>query len=231
MNKQFIAAVIAGSAMAVSAFADTESFSYSVPTTTTTWTQVINVDQFNTSLGTLTSVSYTISGTLTGTAQASNNSTTSEDNVELNLKATLKLTRPDNTTLVQSVPLTTTSVTLAVWDGNGATPHYTPPSGITLEGLSVSYTQTSSTTAPLDLALFSGTGTIPLNMKATGNSFGAGDSGNDTFNFTTLANAQVDIVYTYSVSSPVPEAGTWAAIGFAGLAGGVTYFRRRQAKA
>ena len=228
MKRNLLIAALAGSVCSVAALADGSiTNTAAVVNTTTTWQSTLTIPQFDSSLGTLASITYTITGTVTGTAQASNNSTSSTDDVTLNLSAKLRLSDSLGTTLVQSVPLLSTDELLAKGDGTGDVPHYVAPSGITLNGLSVGYNQVNSSSS--DLGLFIGTGTIDLTMKATAQSGGIGDSGNDTFNFTTFADASITVVYNYT--TPVPEASTWAAIGFIGMAGGATYLRRRQLKA
>ena len=207
------------------------NFSTNIVSTATDWNKIVNVPKFDSSLGTLASISYTITGTLTGTAQASNNSSQSGITVKLNLEADLLLTDPSLNTLVESFPLVKSTNSLSAWDGVTTLPDYSAPSGVTISGISTNYTTSALFTSisnPGELALFTGTGNIPLNMSAGGLSFASG-GGNVTSTFTTFADATVQVVYNYTTA--VPEASTWAAIGFVGLAGGATYLRRRQSKA
>lgn len=69
----------------------------------------------------------------------------------------------------------------------------------------------ASTTAPADLALFTGTGTIGLPCRAVGRSTTSDTAGNVIHGVSTRAAAQVTVVYTYEVVVPTTPA-TWGGV-------------------
>jgi hypothetical protein len=176
-------------------------------------------------LGTLTQVDFNINGTLTGTAKIENQGNGSITPT-LDLSASIKILDSLSTILAQTTPLVANTLTLSNYDGQldfGGT------SGHTFSGLSQAYSTNTVATTPADLALFKGTGNISLTFSATGTSQVLNGGGNIINQFITSADGNASITYEYSTA--VPEASTWAAMGFVGFVGGFTYLRRRKAQA
>jgi hypothetical protein len=197
-----------------------------ISSTQTDWTQSINFPQFDPSLGTLTQIDFSINGTLTGTAKAENTGNGSITPT-LNLAATMSLSDSLGTVLAQTKPLVANTASLTAFDEAfdfGGT------SGVTFSGLSQSYSTNTIATAAGDLALFKGNGSISLNYGSAGASQVLNGGGNIITQFITSSDGNASITYEYTPVE-VPEASTWAVIGFVGFAGGFTYLRRRKAQA
>jgi hypothetical protein len=76
-----------------------------------------------------------------------------------------------------------------------------------------------------DLPSYAIAGPVSFSLDSTGFAVAQGTD-KVTATLEAFAGATVKVTYTYS---DVPEASTYAALGFLGLAGGFTYLRRRQA--
>jgi hypothetical protein len=207
--------------VAVAASADMQIVTGSVAATAGNWTKSVTIPKFDPALGTLTSITYKLTADVDGTAVVTNNATTSQD-FAVTLKATVTLERPDDTTLVVSIPLITSPMTLvsAGPAPNGNNPYTFGP----LNG-----TDSESAAAPpptSDLTLFTSTGpsdldiTLPVTAKAGDTYTG---HGNDSCRFSTTADAQVEVDYNYYT----PEPGTLGLLGL-GLPLAGVWFRRRK---
>lgn len=184
-------------------WADTQTWTDTIPVASTNWSGNLSVPLFNPSLGSLISVDITLDGSVSGTAKYENLSA-SPATINLNLQATITLTKPDTSTLVQIIPLANISDPATAYD---LTTDFDGDSGGTFSGLSGAASDSTTLTAPADLALFTGIGTISLPASATGASFGSG-SGNLITQFSSSAGAGMTVKYNYSVE--VPEPGTLA---------------------
>jgi hypothetical protein len=122
--------------------------------------------------------------------------------------------------------LVANSPTLLPFDG---TVDFGGTSGASFSGLNQSYSANTVATAPVDLALFQGKGLISLTLGSVGTSQVLNGEGIIITSFGTESDGHATITYEYTpVEVPEPEASTWAAIGCACAAGGLTYFRRRR---
>lgn len=206
--------MVAGLLPLASAQADVISFNASVPLQSTNFTSNLSVPKFNSALGTLTKVEFTLEGHVEGEAKFE--SLDAEPaTVEMELAASIAIQRPDFTVLVISLPTASTSDLVTAFDGLidfGGT------SGKTYPALSADDIEMSSTVNPVDLALFTGAGNISLPVEALGQSTGSG-AGNLLLQFSTSASAELEVKYTYT---PVPEPAT---LGLCML-GGLSMFRR-----
>jgi len=203
--------------------AATLSFSGTVNRDLTDFDETVNIQQFDSSLGTLRSVTVELFGEIDGTARLENTSTRSPSTVSGQLSAALGLTGgPGGGITLNANPLRTVGpVTLAVYDRSldfGGT------SGTTINGLSASETQTQTLTS--DLSSFIGSGTIPFNFSAVGTSRTTA-GGNVASQFETFARARVNIIYDYEGVTRVPEAST--TIGMALVAGAGLLLQRKKA--
>lgn len=195
------AAALGGLALASAgdASAGTITQTLSITTATTNWNQNLAFNQFDSSLGTLNSVTYSFSGSVGGTAQAENQDA-SPATIDLSLEAQMKAERPGTSTVVSQIfPLASFTFNAAAYDG---TLDYGGTSGITLTDLTGS--DSISNTISTSLADFIGTGTVSVPVFASGLS-SANGGGNTTSHFTTQAGASLTITYDYTAPPSVPE--------------------------
>lgn len=201
-----------------SAQAATITFSDSTGVQTTNWTDTLVFGKFDTSLGTLTSITFNLDGTVQGMGNAESLDA-SPSNVTLTLRSLLTLTRPDASALVVTNPVFSQTFAFSRYDGR-----------IDFEGTSGGTTGTVSSTksdffissSASDFALFSafGGGTINLGLSAMGNSNGTG-SGNLVTQFSTAAAGNASVTYTYTaaeVSEPASVVMMLGGLGLIGLA-------------
>lgn len=178
----------------------------------------VSLPKFDTTLGTLTSITFSLTGTSVATVSYENVDATPRT-VTVRSQATLTLSRPGGGTLVVTIPQTSTVFNATAYDGVN---NFAGTSGGQVVGLTATLTTTSAAlTSVADRTLFSqaGGGTIILPVSATGNS-NAVAGGNIVTQRSTQASAGVVVNYTYTEAPPVgvPEPLTIALLG-AGLAG------------
>ena len=107
----FASALLVGSASAA-----TVSYNNSVAMTPTTFNNSLILPKFDTSLGTLTSISFTLGGNILATEKfESQDSSASTVNSSVGAKLTLE--RPDLSTLLITLPGTTFSDAVSAYDG------------------------------------------------------------------------------------------------------------------
>lgn len=218
MKKIFALAALAAAACSASAL-ETVCYDASYSLSRTNWDSSIVLPKFDPALGTLISVSWSVSGTVEGSV-AFESLDASSAMINTALSATISLARPDNTPLQIIIPIVSNMDTVTAFDG---TSDFGGTSGKTYAGLSSSATGSSSSSASADLALFTAGfvgETISLPVTATGSSTGSG-AGNLLLLFNTFASADVDVCYTYV---PIPAPGALAVLGLGGLVVG----RRRR---
>lgn len=172
--------------------------SYSVPDQLTNIASTLNINRFDTSLGTLTQVDIRYDGTLVGQMKVENTSQTSTQTISGNISGTFKL-------VGQGVSLST-SVTSGFGPFNASaydgTLDYSGTSGIDF-GAKTSLTSQShslKTSAGADLTAYQGTGTLPFNLTVNASSPASG-GGNVIYNARTSASANVTVVYHYNPSN------------------------------
>lgn len=224
MKKYFLAA-IAATAIAPAAHAASVTYSDSIPLTSTNWTQSFNLQQFDPSLGTLTSVVFNLSGVVDGTISAQN--LESEPvTTTLNLQATITASS-GSTTLGVVVPIGSEEVTLDPFSGNIL--DYTGSDAVNALPLNGSASVSNTFTSGIDdLSAFIGVGSFAVNADASAQSNYTGENGGNITlitSFKTDASSEASITYTYDEAMapiPLPAAG-WAL--FAAL-GSLVAFRR-----
>jgi hypothetical protein len=214
MMSRRLLGVLGCAALAICAYdvrADSISYSDFVAVQRTNWNKTVSVSQFNPSLGTLDSVLISLQGTVAGSAKFESRDH-GPTTVTMSLQAQVTLSWPNQNNLVVALPLVQTVDNVTVFDG---TTDFGGSSGRTYDNLSGSKTESAllSPPTPTDLAVFLGTGTVTLPVKAEAQSFGTG-AGNLIQWFMTDAGADVTVTYDYRV--PEPAAG--ALIGLGGLA-------------
>jgi hypothetical protein len=210
LRSSILSSICVASALTLGAaagWAATVSHSASLPLAPTNWTASMSFPRFDTQLGCLDSVCFSLNGHVQGQAKFESQDG-SPATVTMNLSSTVTLQRPNGTTLVVTIPLAATSDNVTAYDGIN---DYGGTSGRTYSALSADKVEGSCTSAPADLALFSGAGNIVLPVLATGSSIGNG-GGNLYLQFSTDASSGAQVTYHYS-DCPVPaRKGTWGAI-------------------
>lgn len=190
---------------AVPALAGSVTQTGSITLARTNWTNSITIDKFDSALGCLDSVCFSLAGHVEGSAafESRDNEPTT---VTMDLSATIQLRRPDQTLIVETIPLAHTSDAVTAFDGMidfGGT------SGKTYSGLSGDKTEGLCQYGESDFDLFTGTGTITLPVVATGSSSGSG-AGNLILSFTTDASAGATVTYYYSDCTVPAMPTTWS---------------------
>lgn len=197
------------------AHALTISFSDSVPVQGTDFTDSVTVPKFDPTLGTLTSITFTLDGDVSGTAQFENRDGAAT--ITMTLAALLELQRPDTSVIVQSSPSSFTSDVVTAYDG---TTDFGGTSGRTHTGLLGSALVSAASPPPAsDLTLFTATflgETITLPVTATATSTGSG-TGRMVFAFDTFAGADITVEYTYEPTTRVPEPSSLLLLGISML--------------
>jgi hypothetical protein len=221
---------IALAAMALAAAADASA---NVPTQTTSYTSntlaftksnsgVLDLTQFNTSLGTLQSVQIQLFSDLGTTVKVENKSTSSASTITGTAGVGLTL---NGATISQALSTSGTHVfNEAIYDGDD---HFSGASGGTFTFSLAPFSSSSTYTGAATLSAFSGTGVVHLNLAGLTNSSVSGTSGNTHSLVLPSYDAYAKVTYTYA--TPVPEPETYAMLlAGLGLVGAIA--RKRKAK-
>jgi hypothetical protein len=187
--------------------AATQTHVASVALTSTDWTVTLQVPKFDPAIGDLQAISFELGDSLNAMFRVENLAPSS-NTVRDSSKATITLSRPDETGLVQAFTAFEYTNTFPAFDG---TIDFGGASGATAPDQLAYASASAATTAPADLALFTGTGTIGLPCKAVGRSYTSDTAGNVIHGVSTKAAAQVTVVYTYEVAVPATPA-TWGSV-------------------
>ena len=195
----------------------------SVPDTLTTWGVPLgsvtqSIKKFDPALGTLNSVAFTLNGNATSTVTIN---ATTDTNYYYSAGATIRLTRPDGSLLVQTIP------TLTVGDAFNTLLQTAGTSSSATGSATASNAATYSSAS--DLALFTGLGNIALPTQAAGFVNVSLIGGNAAAGQSTIAGANVSVVYNYTPgSTAVPEPGSVAMLLAGGITGAGLLVRRRR---
>ncbi len=182
--------------------AATLTFTDSVPLQTTNFNALLNISKFDPSLGTLNSVKITLLGNIEGDVRLESLDA-QPSTITWELKAELKLLKPDTSTILIDIPLVSGSFNAAAFDG---TIDFGGLSGMTLDDLTGTKTESITYTTPADKLLFIGVGSLSLSLNAKGMSTASG-AGNLLTQFNVAAGASLEVIYDYNPieQNPVPE--------------------------
>ncbi len=187
-------------ALSGAAFAQTQQvcFSDTLPEIPTNWMAPATLPKFDTALGTLTQIDFTLASQFHGNIGIE--SLDSTPTVVLSqLMVSASLYTPDMMVIMGGVPTASFSDNLSSFDG---TVDFMGTSGVTHMGVDASDSASGMST---DFALFSGPpgnpGTIALPVTTVGSSTSSG-SGNIVSQFMVTAGATVTICYTYLPNVP-----------------------------
>lgn len=214
-----LAAMVAAGA----ANAATVSYDKSVPTTGTDWIETLLMPQFDSSLGSLNSVSLQLDGVVTGEARGERvgtNLSFPTRNMTFTLRSDISTTVAGVTGLDLAItPLASRTFAAGVFDG---VQDFGGTSGVTYDDLAGTDTKTVTLTS--SLAPFIGTGDFAAFVIAEGNSGYLGTS-NSVVEFDTFASSVLTVTYDYDIASVPLPAGLPLLL--AGL-GGLALVRRRR---
>jgi hypothetical protein len=200
--------------------AATVSFSDSIALTTTNWDLTVSIPKFDATLGTLQKITFELAGHVEGDAKFESLDS-APATVKMDLSVDITLKRPDNSTVVVSVPAFSTTDSVTAYDG---TLDFGGTSGKTYTGLTGDKTETAVSPPPAsDLGLFTGAGNIVMPITAVASSSATG-AGNIVSQFASSASADVKVTYQYGPA--VPEASSLALFLFGASALGLMTKKR-----
>ncbi|MBK1989161.1 PEP-CTERM sorting domain-containing protein [Sphaerospermopsis aphanizomenoides BCCUSP55] len=198
----FAAASTLAGIVATAGAANAASISYTASSgdfTATNFTQTLSLQQFDSSLGTLNSVTLDIVGYINGNAKFESLDK-SASLITANISATLNLTQ-GGTTLFSLNPNNSQSYSATAFDGNI---DFAGTSGSQLNNIIDEEVATQTLTN--DLTAFIGSGNVDFLLSAIADSKVTG-SGNIISQIGTLAKGQLKVTYNYTSanSAKVPE--------------------------
>ncbi len=192
---------------ATAALAGMISYSTSVPLSNTDWSASATLPQFNQTLGCLRSICFNLDGHVQGDIRFESLDQ-SPTMVTSALGATITLTRPDNSTLVTTLPVIYNVDNLIAFDGNV---DFGGGSGRIYSNLIADKADSACSISPTDFALFTGSGSVVMPVLAAGTSNASG-AGNLVITFGTQAAATVTVTYNYEDCPTPAKPATWGAI-------------------
>lgn len=194
-------------------FASTIPYTQSFPLTNGNWNGNFTIPQFDSSLGTLTEVDFSMVGNATGNATVTNTDVTDED-ITTNIAANIYLKNPGGSSniVLSSPDWTTTDYSVAA---GGNVSHLNEAS---TDPETNSYTSANGT----KFTQFIGGGNITLPVNAL-DATGASASGNIDASLSSQSSANIEIDYQYTPSVPEP-----ATLGLVAVGGSLAMLRRRR---
>jgi hypothetical protein len=221
--KSFALVALGVTTMSLSAFAASVSYSTTVPSTDLSFTSsALSFQQFDPTLGTLTSIEFTVSGNAATTTTAENLDSVTEPYI-LSVGAKLKLetAATGGVVLNENVSVSGTSLDIASEDTQVIHLSGSANSTSSYDGATGAFVSGSGTLASsINLSDFIGTGTYSLFTLGSIYSSNQIDGANNTTNVGS-AGATVTVTYNYTT---IPEPTTWAML--MGGIGMVTVGRR-----
>lgn len=200
MVKRFALAAALMVATATASGAATISFSDTVAVQPTNWSETASVNKFDPSLGTLTSVKFTLFGEVIGDASAESLDA-SPSQVTLEVEARITATGPGLPgDLGVVIPVTSVVENFTAFDGVN---DFDGTSGASFTGLTGDDTVVNVYNDAATLAFFTGLGTADINLTGEGTSSGSG-SGNLITQFATSAGGTITVEYTFDDGDMAP---------------------------
>lgn len=185
------------------------SHTASVALQPTDWSTTVSIPRFDPAEGTLMSVSVEVRDSLVHKVEFENRSPSSTSRFRDSVYVTVDVRRPASSSLVSAVAKIYATELVGTYDG---AVDYAGTSGITVDGLTDLATGSAVTSAPADLALFSGTGTIELPCQAAAWFVFSYNGGNASYRLTTQARADVVVTYTYAPAVVPARGPSWGGI-------------------
>ncbi len=225
MMKRLALAATVMVASATASAATTISFSDSVEVQSTDWAETASVSKFDPSLGTLTSVRFTLFGEVEGIATAESLDG-SPSQVTLDLEARITATGVGlPAALGVVVPVASVVENFTAFDG---VIDFDGGSGASFLGLTSNDTVANIFNDAATLAFFTGLGTADIDLTGEGLSSGSG-AGNLITQFSTSAGGTVTVEYTFDEDGgPTPIPLPAGAPLLLGALAGISLLRRRR---
>ena len=210
--------LVLGFALAsVNAFAGSITFSGSFGPTTNPFTTITNLSAFDPALGTLTSITFSISGQSSGTIAVTNNSSASS-NYDVTINANLRFQDPSNNILVSVLPFF-------------EDPSFAVGAGATRSDSGTSGSSTNAATIFSGFTPYVGTahspGTLAFSVRGSG-SFGADGATPVSVTATTAGVGTDSVTYNFTAPSSTPEPATITLFGSALV--GLGFLARKRSK-
>ena len=210
--------LLAGIVLTAGANAATVTFTDSYGLATTNWIHSIAANQFDASLGTLNSATFSFTYDIVQTFRAENTGATA-DTITPVVGANMLFRKSASTLLNTALTGSSTAFNASAFDGNI---DYAGTSGFNFGDLTADNADSITLTGAADLASLTGVGTlgsVGYNVRA----FGAGslqtDNGNLSSAISTQARFHLNVVYEYTAKTPppnnVPEPSSLALFGVA----------------
>jgi cell wall-associated NlpC family hydrolase len=219
-------------AVAPAAKADTITYNANVPTTLTDFSTQVSLPEFNPSMGTLNSVTFTVAGSGTTNVTVTNTNTTTISQV-VKLGTTVDIAVTDDATSGSIIDDTAILVkdlsgSPYVWLNKSPLNGNVPPHGV----ISYVYNSGALTLADTpgietgDNSDFIGVGNLLYDVNTTTYTDLQFSGGNDNETQITNTDATVSVTYDYTPGSVIPEPGTLVLFG-TGLLGLAGMLRRK----
>jgi len=173
--------------------AETVSYTDTIPLQTTNWSQQLQLPRFDPTLGILTEIDFALQGKVRGLARIENLDAAAATVIAESF-ATVRLQRPNGSFLSQVTPVASRSAALAAFDGEIDFQGASGTAIDQIDGLDIS--EQTILTTPTELAAYTGSGFMLLQVDTTGSSKASG-AGNLALSFSTLASAAITITYHF----------------------------------
>jgi hypothetical protein len=212
----------------MTANADTVSYTSNVVplTATNLFPQSLTLQEFNSSLGTLTGINLSFTGNFQGTSNVFNASGQTATITSLQSSVPLTLNGPASIALSTTVTSIVSSLNFPLTVLNGNQASFNGP-----------ISNSTGFASPIDFADYTGSSSSTLSLSVSAGNVSATGSGSTTGNSNALfysgsgsAGGYASVTYTYTPAvSGTPEPGTWAML-VAGASTGLVALRRRRNK-